>query len=456
MFHIRRAALALSSLAIIASVPAAQAQDTARMAELIDAEAQSGTFMGAVLVARGDEKLLDRAWGLADAEWQIANTPQGKFRIGSVTKQFTAVSILLLAEEGKIDLDAPVSIYLEDAPEAWNGVTVRNLMRHTSGIPNVTTLDDFGRQSLLPTKQEELIAMFRDLPLEFEPGSKFAYSNSGYVLLSRIVETVGGMGLGEFYRTRLFEPLGMDSTALDDSSAIVPMRVEGYSPSGDGATYVNADYVDMGIPTGAGALYSTTDDLLKWQRGLFGGKVLSTESLATYVSPHDYEAFFGDAYAHGVLVDREGDDVYYWHGGGIQGFNAWLSYDPAREVTVAVLANLNGGAAAKLGQDLMTIVRGGEVTLANERQTIAMPEDLAQFEGVYALSPDFKITVFEQDGKLMTQATDQGSAEIFAEAEDRFFLTAIDAQIAFTRGDDGEVTGLTLFQNGREFPATKE
>lgn len=456
MIAFRRATLALSPLALLLSGASVQAQDTGRMLELVQAEADSGTFMGAVLVARGDEKLVNQAWGLADAEWNIANTPQGKFRIGSVTKQFTSVSILLLAEEGKIDLDAPIATYLEGTPEAWSAITVRNLIRHTSGIPNVTSLDDFGRAALLPTSQDEIIAMFQDLPLEFEPGSKFAYSNSGYVLLSRIVEKVSGMELGEFYQTRLFGPLGMTDTALDDTAAIVPLRVEGYSPSGDGATYVNADYVNMDIPTGAGALYSTTDDLLKWQRGLFGGKVLSAASLETYLTPHDYEAFFGDPYAHGVLVDREGEDVYYWHGGGIQGFNAWLSYDPGREVTVAVLANLNGGAASKLGQDLMTVVRGGEITLASERQTIPMPKNLAQFEGVYALSPDFKITVFAQDGRLMTQATGQGAAEIFPEAEDRFFLTAIDAQVAFQRDESGAVTGLTLFQNGREFPAAKE
>lgn len=450
-------AIALSfapaSLAIF-SLPAL-AQDSERMEDIVEAEASTGAFMGAILVARGDETLLDKAWGSADLEWDIDNTSLTKFRIGSVTKQFTSVAIFLLQERGQLDIDAPISTYLEDTPETWSDITVRHLMRHTAGLPNVTSLDGFGRLSLLPTTQEELIATFRDLPLEFEPGSAFSYSNSGYVLLSRIVEKVSDQSLAEFYQENLFNPSGMKDTALDDTSKIIPRRADGYSPSGDGR--INADYVNMDIPTGAGALYSTTSDLHRWNQALFGGNIISNESLAAFLETARFDAFSGDSYAHGVLKDIESEDIYYWHGGGIQGFNAWLGYHPERQTTVAVLANLNGGAATTIGERLMTVVRGGEVVLPSERVASAeLPANLDQYEGVYALAPTFKITMFLEDGKLMTQATNQPAVEVFPESEDRFFLKVVDAQLRFDRDDDGNITGLTLFQNGQEVPGIKE
>ncbi len=455
MFNRTFATVAAASLAI-ATQPAL-AQDADRMTEVIEVEVDTGKFMGAVLVAKDGTPILDRAWGSADLEWDIANTTTTKFRIGSVTKQFTAVSALLLQEQGKLDLDAPITTYLENAPKAWEGIIVRNLIRHTAGVPNVTSLEDFGRQKFLPTSQDELIAMFRDLPLEFEPGSKFSYSNSGYVLLSRIVENVSEQSLADFYQANLFDPLGMADTGLDNSSKILPNRADGYSPSGDGETVINAEYVNMAIPTGAGAMYSTTGDLLKWQQGLFGGKVLSDASLAEYVTPAEFEAFFGDKYAHAVLVDATNDNTYYWHGGGIEGFNAWLSYDPDRKITVAVLANLNGGAASKLGQQLMTLVQGGDVVLPGEREVAELTaEQIVQFEGVYAISPEFKLTVFQDGGKLMTQATGQNAFEIFPEGTDRFFVKVVDAQLQFNRSEAGTIESLTLFQNGQEIPAVKE
>jgi CubicO group peptidase (beta-lactamase class C family) len=449
--------IAAPLLALSATTAIAQDADTidaVRMAEIVAAEADSGAFMGAVLVARGDDEVLSRAWGSADLEWGIDNTTDTKFRIGSVTKHFTSTAAFLLAEQGKLDIDAPIATYLKDTPKAWDAITVRHLMRHSAGLPNVTSLDGFGRLKYLPTSQDELIATFRDLPLEFEPGSKFEYSNSGYVLLSRIVENVSEQSLGEFFKANFFDPLGMNATGFDDSSKILLRRADGYSPSSTGR--INADYVNMGIPTGAGAMYSTTSDLKKWAVGLFGGKILSEESLAEFLKPDTLDAFPDNNYAHGLIANTKSENVYYWHGGGIEGFNAWLGFDPESKTTVAVLANINGGAASKLGMDMMTLVRGGEIVLPSEREVTKAPVDFTQYEGVYALAPSFKITIFVDGDRLMAQATDQGANQIFPESEDRFFLKVVDAQIEFGRSDDGEVNALTLFQGGRELPGAKE
>ena len=351
----RTCARAAAPMALALIPGAALAQSTEALADTVAAEAKSGTFMGAALVAKGDDILLDQAWGEANLEWEVPNTSDTVFRIGSVTKQFTSVSIMLLQEQGELDLDDPIAMHFPQAPEGWQKITLRNLMRHTSGIPNVTSLEDFGRISTTPISQDELIAMFKDLPLEFEPGSKWSYSNSGYIVLSRVIENVSGVSYPEFIKANLFDPIGMQKTAVDVTARIVPKRASGYSPSQNGP--VNANYVNMGIPIGGGSLQSTTHDLLKWQRALFGGSVLSAASLAEFVDPYPQPTIGPDRYAHGIIVEDDEDGRAFWHGGGIEGFNAWLGYDPDKDVTVVVLANLNGGAASKLGRELLEQAR---------------------------------------------------------------------------------------------------
>ncbi len=455
MLTYRRAALALSPLALLLSGVSAAAQDADRMDEVVAASADDQKYMGAALVVMGDEVLLDEAYGSADLEWGIANTTDTKFRIGSVTKQFTAASILLLQERGLLDIDQPVGTYLADVPASWDAITLRHLLHHTSGIPNLTDFDDFGTWKYLPTNRAEIIARFADKPLDFAPGEKWSYSNSGYLLLSAVVEDVSGQAYGAFVTENIFDPLGMDSTAIDLTSAIVPRRAEGYSPSGEGI--VNADYVDMGIPQGAGALYSTTHDLLKWQRGLFGGEVLSQESLESMLTASPLDTGRNGKYALGVIRTADEEGTLYWHGGGIEGFNSWLGHDPERDLTVVVLANLNGQAAYQLGMSLVTLARGGEVTLADERETVDLTAaQLAEYAGTYAVSDSFKLAFRVEDGVLLTQATGQDAFPVFAEEKDRFFLKVVDARLTFNRDEAGEIVSVTLLQGGNETVATRE
>ena len=450
-----RHTIAAVALAFAAPFPAL-AQDAERMDEVVSAEADQGRYMGAALVAIGDEIVFDKAYGSADLEWGIANTPQAKFRIGSVTKQFTAAAILLLQEQGKLSLDAPVRAYWPAAPQAWDAITVRHLLQHTSGIPNVTSFDDFAKIKFLPTTRDDMIARFSGEELEFAPGEKWAYSNSGYMLLSAVVEEVSGQSYADFVSRSIFEPLGMDDTAIDVNADIVPRRAAGYQPSADGP--VNAEYVNMAIPTGAGALYSTTHDLLKWQRGLYGGALLQPESLAAMIAP-GVDAQPRSTYALGVMTSENDRGRMIWHGGGIEGFNAMLMYDPDREISVVVLANINGSQANDLGLQLMTLARGGEVTLKAEPEFVDIdPATIGDYEGSYALSPEFKIRVFAEGSRLKAQATNQPAFELFAEKgeDDLFFVKIVDARIRFHRGADGAVESLTLIQNGQEIPGAKE
>lgn len=332
---------------------------------------------------------------------------------------------------------------------------MRNLLQHTSGIPNVTSFDDFTMVKYLPKTREEMIERFATEPLDFEPGTKWSYSNSGYLLATAIVEKASGEPYEDFVRSRILNPLGMSNTGIDKTADILPKRASGYSPGASGVA--NADFVNMGIPRGAGAFYSTTGDLLKWQQGLYGGQILSPASLQTFLTATELDYVGDDKYALGVVIDKEEAGTTIYHGGGIEGFNAWLGYDPDRKVTVAVLANLNGGAANELGAALMELARGGEVKLASERVAVDVDTaTLGEFLATYAVSPQFKITITQDDDGLVAQATGQPSFPLFAESKDLFFLKVVDAKVRFDRGADGAITGLTLFQNGAEIAATRE
>ena len=355
MFATRRAALALSPLALFLAGNSAAAQDPARMDALVAASAAENAYMGAALVAVDGEVVFDKAYGSADLEWKIANTTDTKFRIGSVTKQFTAASILLLQQRGLLDIDQPVRTYLPESPASWDAITLRHLLQHTSGIPNLTDFDDFGTWKYLPTTLDALLARFSDKPLDFAPGEKWSYSNSGYMVLAAVAQQVSGQSLDAFMAENIFTPLGMDNTGIDRSEEILPHRAAGYSPSQQGI--VNADHVDMSIPQGGGNIYSTTHDLLAWQRGLFGGHMLDARSLAEMTAP-GVAAIPGSTYGLGVIRTEDDSGTLVWHGGGIEGFNAYLAHDPNRDITVVVLANLNGGAANTLGQSLLAMARG--------------------------------------------------------------------------------------------------
>jgi CubicO group peptidase (beta-lactamase class C family) len=228
------------------------------------------------MVARDDEPLLRQGYGMANREHDVPNTPETKFRIGSVTKQFTAAAALILQEQGKLDVRATIQTYLGDCPEAWGGITVHHLLTHTSGIPDYARLPDRERRIREPTTPDALIALFRDRPLEFKPGERFAYSNSGYALLGRLIERISGKTYAEFLVEQIFTPLGMKDSGYDDARPVLKARAAGYARRQGGLE--NAPYLDMTNPFAAGGLYSTVDDLLKWDRALAANQLLSKKS----------------------------------------------------------------------------------------------------------------------------------------------------------------------------------
>jgi CubicO group peptidase (beta-lactamase class C family) len=441
--------LAFASLTVVVlSAGPALAQDPARMDQIVRSSAEANEFSGSVLVARDSQVLLDRGYGFANREWLIPNDGDTKFRLGSVTKQFTAVAIMILNERGLVDLDAPVKTWLPDAPAAWNQVTVRRLLAHTAGVPNFTSFNDFQAQKTLPVTVAGLIARFRDRPLDFQPGEGRKYSNSGYVLLTAIIEKASGKSYADFLAETVFKPLGMSDSGYDTHAAILPHRASGYAPAPGGV--INADYWDMSIPQGAGGLYSTTHDLLKWEQGLFGGRLLRPASLTLLTTP------VRDQYAFGLFVVRSGGNTTIAHSGGLDGVNTYMAYDPDRRVTVIVLGNLNGPAPDSLGASLLALARdGAAIPHPEQRAGTLLPATLEAYVGVYELTPTLSVTVSVANGRLMSQVADQEAVALKPKFADVFFLREAGDQITFTRGASGAVEGLVLYQAGRDNVARK-
>jgi len=433
--------LALTPLAPAAL--SAQEIDVARMDQIVQSHVTAKQFMGAVLVARNGQVLVDKGYGYADLEWQIPDTPDTKFRLGSMTKQFTAAGILLLEERGKLNTDDLVKKYIPDAPAAWDKITIYNLLTHTSGIPNFTSFPDYHSSEATPATPVQLVARFRDKPLDFQPGDNWSYSNSGYVLLGYLIEKISGQTYQNFIHENFFKPLGMNNSGYDSNSEIILHRASGYTSGPAGQ--VNAGYIDMSIPFSAGALYSTTHDLLRWEEALYGGKVLSPAALKKMTTP------FKQNYACGLIVQTVHGHTVYEHGGAIEGFNTDMAYYPDDKLTLIALSNLNGMAPSSIVTQLGAVAHGEKVVLQSERKEITVaPDILARYVGIYQLAPNIDMTITVVDGQLISQMTRQGKVPLLAESETMFFPKDIDAEIEFPKDEKGPASQLILHQNGRD------
>jgi len=418
------------------------AQDYAAKAQaFVDSWVRDGQFTGTVLVTKDGQPVFRKGFGQANREWNIPNAPDTKFRLGSITKQFTAAAILQLAEKGKLTIDDPVSKHYPDAPAAWEKITIHHLLNHTSGIPSYTGLPDFfQKQATMRRTPAEIVKLTQDKPLEFEPGSKFAYNNTGYVLLGHIIERISGAGYDEYVRKNLLEPLGLRDSGYDWNTTVIARRASGYTPDGK-----LAPYLDMSLPHAAGSLYSNVDDLAKWADALESGKVVSKEHYAKMTT------VYRNNYGYGLTMTKIENHDVIGHGGGINGFNTSLIRAPGDNVTVAVLANQNGPAADAIAKELMALHFGKAVKPRPLLTEVKLPaEKLDSVAGQYELRPGFVLKVWREGEQLVTQATGQGKLPVMASAEDRFFSKLVGAELEFKRDAAGKVTHLVLHQGGRQ------
>jgi CubicO group peptidase (beta-lactamase class C family) len=364
------------------TVTAQAPQPLVQLGPWLAQEAAAGRFSGAVLVARGDTVLFRQAYGLADRAAGAPLTPDARFRIASISKQFTAAAVLQLQDRGVLSVEDPVCRWITPCPEAWRGVTLHHLLSHTSGVPDLMDRPDWSKRRWAATTPTELTAAAALLPLEFAPGERAGYSNAGYNLLGAVVERATGRPFHQHLRAALLDPLGLKNTGYDDGRT--PLVV-GYAAGADGPVAQRAS--NAGVVFAAGGLFSSLDDLGAWTRALHGGRVLSPRSYAQMIAATEPERYrarersgVSQAYGYGLFLGAPGrwvepgfDDRQIFHTGSWAGFRALVSYQPDARVTVVVLSNdfEQGPAVTLAAQRAMAEALGRPLPLEVRRASTA-------------------------------------------------------------------------------------
>jgi CubicO group peptidase (beta-lactamase class C family) len=423
-----------------------------RVDQYVQAHVRVNRFSGTILLAREGTPIVAKGYGWANAEWEIPNAPSTKMRLGSITKQFTSMAIMQLQERGKLKVEDPICRHHSPCPDAWKPITIHHLLSHTSGIPSYTNAPTFRETMMIPKTVEQMVASFRDQPLEFEPGSQYKYNNSGYFLLGALIEKVTGKQYDEVLREQIFAPLGMKDSGYDRPDDILPQRASGYSRSSSGLT--NARYIDMMQPFSAGALYSTVEDLLKWDQALYTDTLLPASARAALFTP------VKNSYGYGWGVRPPSPATFgrrqVHHGGGINGFSSMIIRLPDDKITAIVLSNVEQGDAGVIARDILGIYFGRPVQLPVERTVAKVdPKLFEAYVGQYEIAPGFIFSVTREGDRLFAQLTGQQKIEMFPESDTKFFMKVVAAQVTFLKDASGAVTHLILHQGGRDQKADR-
>jgi CubicO group peptidase (beta-lactamase class C family) len=414
----------------------------------------------AVLVAQNGKVLLQKGYGLADISAGTPITPQTKFRIGSITKQFTASAILKLQEQGKLSVGDKLAKFFPDFPRGRE-VTLRHLLTHTSGIRSYTDMPGFIEKVTAPITPDKLIDSFKDEPYDFAPGKKWHYDNSGYFLLGMIVEKVSGKSYEQFLRENFFEPLKMNDTGVYRTGLALEHEALGYQF--ESGKFNKALNWDMSWAGAAGALYSTVEDLYRWNEAIFTGKALSDASLKAAWTPvlteddkkDDPEVGYG--FGWDIALVRGVRAIS--HGGGLNGFSTVLFRLPRQNFTVVVLENALPGASPAPGElaHLVTEIYLGDSLPTRPVQAVNTNVTVKALDAIVGRY-DYKgaiLTVTREQNHLYAQLTGQQRFEIFPKSETEFFWKITDAKVKFVKDADGKVSKAIHHQNGLTFDAPR-
>jgi len=367
--------------------------------ELLNANYPPDGPGAAVIVVKDGQIILRKGYGLANMELGVPIQPETVFKIGSVTKQFTAVSILMLVEEGKLALDDPIEKFLPDYPTHGHTITIEHLLTHTSGIKSYTSLPEwpanFGKDYTVP----ELIDAFKYKPMDFAPGTRYEYNNSAFFLLGVILSKVSGGTYEEFLQKHIFDPLEMKASYGYTAQRIIPGRASGYDKGEEG--YLNCPYLSMTHPGGAGVMSSTVDDLARWDATLYTDRLLKPESLQRAWTPYTLKDSSSTYYGYGWALEECAGLQWILHGGGIHGFVCIAVRIPQEKLFVAVLSNNTG--AEKTPEELaFRIVMFSLGKPLQEPQPVELPATaMERLTGVYEIHPGEERHFVAKDGKLL-------------------------------------------------------
>ncbi|MEX2114555.1 MAG: serine hydrolase domain-containing protein [Pirellulales bacterium] len=445
--------LAIALAAICTSSPAAPVPEGAIAAiDRIAAEEidQKKVASYAVAVVKDGSLVLARGYGYSDLENDVPATAETVYRLGSITKQFTAMAIMLLDEDDKLSVDDELTRFLPDYPTQGHKVTVRHLLNHTSGIKSFTSLPSFHKHARLDMSHDEMLALFKDESFDFEPGAKWGYSNSGYYLLGMIIEKASGKSYAEYLQEQIFRPLGMSATRYGDTQPLIRHRAMGYRLMN--GELVNDESISMTAPFAAGALVSNVLDMVKWHQALEGDSLLSSASYEAMYQKTKLTNGVPRPYGYGWQLGELAGHLRQGHGGGIQGFSTMIGRYPKDRLCVIVLSNTataNSGAVES---------RIAKLLLAVEEKPVAdLPIDAelaSQLTGKYRLEV-LELEILAEDGKLYVKLKGQPRDRLKYQGQ-RQFVSSENSELRMTfTPADGKAERIEGETEGEKLSATR-
>jgi len=446
----------LLALFVLAAAPARSQIRTASLDSLITHRLATVAPGCAILIARNGQVIYKKAFGSANLELDVPMKPDFVFRIGSITKQYTAIAILQLVEQGKLSLHDQIQKYIPTIPLTIPPVTLEQLLTHTSGIPDYEVLNfPIPTAIRIDFPARQIIDSLMKLPLDFTPGSRYHYSNSNYFLLGYILEQVSGQTYPDYLQEHLFKSAGLTHTDYDSPEKIIPGRVSGYA--GHHHHWTNAGYISMSQVFSAGALVSTVEDEFKWHQALRTGKLIKKATLEKAQTPFTLTDGQPSEYGYGWLIRRRNNTRSIEHSGGIDGFQSDEIYFPEKDIFIATLYNaLNEGGEdvgfVALDNDIATLAIGGQL----EKEVRLAPAILKRYIGVYQTDPQHEAVITLENGGLQMEAKAGGvpKTALTPLSSSKFLLKVLGAEVEFVMVKDA-VTQLVVRFQGQEQVAKK-
>lgn len=396
-----------------------------------------------LLIAKNGKTIYKNQGGLANIELQVPINGNSVFEIGSITKQFTSVSILMLEEQGKLSLNDDITKYIPDYPTKGQKITIHHLLNHTSGIKSYTGMPSFRKLDRTDMTPTELIDVFRNEPMDFNPGESYRYNNSGYILLGHIIEVITKSSYADFIQKNIFTPLGMNASYYGSMKKIIPNRASGYTPNEEGV--VNANYLSLTLPYAAGSIMSTVDDLLLWQNAIRTHKLITKESFEKATNGSVLNNGEKIAYGYGWRTNNFVGSRTIEHSGGIYGFTANEIYFPKEDIYVIGLTNSNGSNVVNFVQQVAATAIGKP--FHNKKDAISLSEPkLKKWTGSYQFDENIVRFITVKDGKIFSQREGAGKIEIFPMSENTFMFP--ESRSSYTFSMNGSKKEVSFHGNG--------
>lgn len=455
-------------LACLVTLPVAgQTKDIgAAINEYLSIRTEMGRFSGAVLVAKAGKILWRKGYGFADVEQRRPYTPETPHAVASISKMFTAMAALKLRAQGKLRLEDSVCQYLTDCPEAWKTITIQHLMRHTSGLPDYEEKLELGSDKYLafmtqPDTSARIVAEARQLPLAFKPGEKFAYSNTGYIVLSYVVEKAAGVPFAEFVTKQLLQPAGMKQSGM--LSATVPKQLaQGYTFGDIGWEKTLAGHpltaghlqklprLTLTPPAGDACLYSTVDDLYRWSRVMEGGGLVSAAEVAEVFTPGRGN------YGYGWFVDNGFNRQRTRHNGMLPGYVSEFIRFPAEKITIILFSNLDRAPLSRIARDISAIVLGTPYDLPVRGKVITLTEQqIAALVGEYKTTEGALLTIRKEPDFLTAAIKGRYTAGLIPLSPTEFYFPLADGKAMFTLDETGKAVKVNLRYSGEDHRAER-